>query len=307
MEWLWYSFAAALSRTVKDIGFKYVLGDEANTVEAVLAFWLVILICLLPVAVTLATYLRQAGKPLVRDRRQAWIGVLGSGAIDTVAYWMFLEALRGADFSVVTALRNTVPFFAVFTGALFLGEKMTRYRIAAALAVVAGILVIHQINLVSVVSYSSLLAMGSAALFSISIIFNRFGVAPKKGGMPAILYSTGLMTTSTILYGFWVAAAGSFSLVGEIFVRIATSPVLLVVIGVLGACGTVFTAKAFSVGEVTDVVPALRLQVLLSVLLGGSFYHEEGLIVRLAGALLIFAGLIVIARAPKYELKPQAA
>ena len=67
------------------------------------------------------------------------IGLL-TGALAAGAYWIAVWAMTQAPIASVAALRETSILFAMAISVLSLGEAVTRWRIAAALLIVCGIL-----------------------------------------------------------------------------------------------------------------------------------------------------------------------
>lgn len=291
MEWLWFAAGAALFRTLKDVGFKEAIGPV--TLASTLAFWLIILVCLSPFAVWSAYRTRLHRGAIVRNYHDALWGVCGSAVLDAIAYWMFLESLRVGSFAASTPLRNTVPLFAFVIGVFLMGERATVARMGAAFSVVAGVFVIEGGDFKF--EYASLLALGSAALFAVSTMFNRFAVAENRAAMPAIVYSFLLMTASGALYGTVVLALNLGHDALTEFVALVTNVKMLILIGMCGALGTVCTAQAFVKGEITQVVPALRIQAVLGVL-AGYFFFGENISAALPGSLLILVGVILVRR-----------
>jgi len=65
-------------------------------------------------------------------------------------------------------------------------------------------------------------------------------------------------------------------------------------VGLITAVGSFFTFTAISLADVTVIVPVFRLEVLTSVIAGGVFFREKHMMVRIIGALLLIAGIILI-------------
>lgn len=63
---------------------------------------------------------------------------LAGAAMSGGAYWMVIWAMTVAPIGAVAALRETSILFAVLLSAAFLGEPLTRWRIAGAALIVAG-------------------------------------------------------------------------------------------------------------------------------------------------------------------------
>lgn len=68
-----------------------------------------------------------------------WIRFLGGAALTAGSYGVALWAMTRAPVALVAALRETAVLFGALFGVLFLGEKVTRRRLAATGAVLAGL------------------------------------------------------------------------------------------------------------------------------------------------------------------------
>ncbi len=75
--------------------------------------------------------------------RKNWPVGLGASAMSALAYGIVIWALSLSAMAGVASLRETSVIFAAAIGALFMGESFGRWRIAAAVAVAAGNLLIH--------------------------------------------------------------------------------------------------------------------------------------------------------------------
>jgi drug/metabolite transporter (DMT)-like permease len=83
---------------------------------------------------------------LVRRRRTFlaavgpnWLAGLVGGALSLLAYWIVIWAFTKAPIPVVAALRETSILFALLIGMLWIGETVTKVRIASIVLVVAGL------------------------------------------------------------------------------------------------------------------------------------------------------------------------
>jgi drug/metabolite transporter (DMT)-like permease len=72
---------------------------------------------------------------LARD----WKAGLFTGVLSGAAYWIVMWAMTKAPIASVASLRETSILFAMLISVLALGEKMTAWRAAAALGIVAGV------------------------------------------------------------------------------------------------------------------------------------------------------------------------
>ncbi|TPJ81053.1 EamA family transporter [Mesorhizobium sp. B2-6-2] len=68
-----------------------------------------------------------------------WKAGLFTGVLSGAAYWIAMWAMTKAPIASVASLRETSILFAMLISVLALGEKMTVWRAAAALGIVAGV------------------------------------------------------------------------------------------------------------------------------------------------------------------------
>jgi len=86
--------------------------------------------------------LRRGGE-LPSHLARNWARTLGGGACALASYGIALWAMTRAPVALVAVLRETSVIFAAVLGALFLKEKMTRRRLVATGAVLAGLLALR--------------------------------------------------------------------------------------------------------------------------------------------------------------------
>lgn len=100
--------------------------------------WLIVLDSLCFLGVT--RYLRGKGlwEAMVRERTRLVV----SGGLGVASFTVFLWALSRNPVGPVSALRETSVLFAMMIGALVYREHLTRLRLAAGVAIVAGIFII---------------------------------------------------------------------------------------------------------------------------------------------------------------------
>ncbi len=94
----------------------------------------------IPFPLILALHRRRA---LAAYARRHWPAGLGAAAMSTLAYGIVIWAMGHSAMAGVVSLRETSVIFAAAIGALFMGEPFGRWRIAAAVAVTIGNVLIH--------------------------------------------------------------------------------------------------------------------------------------------------------------------
>ncbi|RUZ23249.1 EamA family transporter, partial [Mesorhizobium sp. M7A.F.Ca.CA.001.09.1.1] len=66
-----------------------------------------------------------------------------TGVLSGAAYWIVMWAMTKAPIASVASLRETSILFAMMISVFALGEKMTGWRGAAALSIVAGVVALR--------------------------------------------------------------------------------------------------------------------------------------------------------------------
>jgi len=83
------------------------------------------------------------GTKVVRVMLPEWkIGLLG-GFLSAVAYWIAMWAMTKAPIAMVAALRESSILFAMAISVVMLGEHVSRWRVAAGLLIVAGVVALR--------------------------------------------------------------------------------------------------------------------------------------------------------------------
>ena len=114
-------------------------GARASAAPVSYTFWFFVANGL--VIVLLGTWQRGAALPAYLRRH--WLRALGGGACALGAYSIALWAMTRAPVALVAVLRETSVIFAAIIGAVLFGEKMTRRRLVATGAVLAGLIALR--------------------------------------------------------------------------------------------------------------------------------------------------------------------
>ncbi|MGQ0544218.1 MAG: EamA family transporter [Betaproteobacteria bacterium] len=94
-------------------------------------------------AVVLVYGMARRGAAVPAHFRRHWLRALVGGSCAVGAYGIALWAMTLAPIALVAVLRETSVLFGAVLGALFLNEKMTRRRLIATGAVLAGLVVLR--------------------------------------------------------------------------------------------------------------------------------------------------------------------
>lgn len=83
------------------------------------------------------------GVPIFTAMRPEALRGLFGGALSLAAYWISIWAMARAPIATVAALRETSILFALLIALVFLGERLTPWRIVSAMVIVAGIILLR--------------------------------------------------------------------------------------------------------------------------------------------------------------------
>jgi drug/metabolite transporter (DMT)-like permease len=95
-------------------------------------------------AVIMALYgLVRGGPKLFADMPAVWLKGLGGGGLQLGSYWVAIWAMTVAPIAIVAALRETSVLFGALIAVVILKEPLRAIRVAAALLIVAGLVMIR--------------------------------------------------------------------------------------------------------------------------------------------------------------------
>ena len=179
----------------------------------------------------------------------------------------------------VFAIEFTTPIWTTLAAALFLGERLTRPRMIAALLGFAGILVILRPGF-EVINLGSWVVLGAALGFSASNIFVKMLV--REDAVVTILFYMTLMQT---FFSFVPAL--------QVWQPIEWHHIpWLCVVGVTAVSAHFCLSQALKVADAAIVLPFDFLRLPLIAIVGFLFYQEGvDLYLVIGAALIIFANL----------------
>ncbi len=83
------------------------------------------------------------GSAIAVEALRHWKTALIGGALSFAAYWIAIWAMTVAPIAIVAALRETSVLFGAVIAVLVLGEQLRMTRVAAAITIVAGLVLIR--------------------------------------------------------------------------------------------------------------------------------------------------------------------
>lgn len=197
--------------------------------------------------------------------------------------WFY--ALTLIPLSQLVSIEFTMPIWIAIMAAIFLGERMTTWKIAAIILGLIGVIVIVR-PATGELNVGQLISLASAFGFGISIT----------------LIKSLTRTDSALKIIFWMIVVQSIAgLIPAIHVWQWPSAYVWFWLIIVGFCGTFShfcMARAMLYADATVVVPMDFLRVPLSAAIGWLLYSEQLDMFTLLGAALILAGNTLNLRSP---------
>jgi len=190
--------------------------------------------------------------------------------------WFF--AITMAPLAQVFALEFTSPLWVTVLAPLFLGERLTRVRVLAALIGFAGILIVTRPNLATMLNPGLIAAALAAIAFAGSAIFTR--ILTRTETITCILF---YLTTMQAVFGLVLAGYD-----GDIAWPAGIDWVWLTLVGCAGLLAHFCLTKALSMAPASVVMPLDFARLPIIAMVGMLLYGEPLEVIVLAGAILIF-------------------
>ncbi len=285
MAWLILALLTALFESLKDVFGKICLRD----VNPLTAAWAMVTLAL-PV---LAPLLIREGIPAVSTR--FWWALLGSLILNTLAIILYMNALQAGDLSKTVPILTFTPLFMTITSPLLVGEWPSARGGGGMVMIVAGSYLLH-LKANRQDRWAPILALfrekGSRCMLLVALIwsvtsnFDKIGVVHSS---PLCWGTILCLLTSLVLLP---AVIHTRSRAGKKLNFMNRS---LWLMGLFTALTIVTQMTAITLTKVAYVIAIKRCSALLGVFWGFMIFKESGLRQRLAGALLMIAGVFMIA------------
>ncbi len=218
---------------------------------------------------------------------------LWRGLVGTSGMAFGFTALGLLPLPEATAIGYAAPLLAVIFAAMFLGEKVRIYRMAAVLVGMIGVTIVLSprlsLNSLETATYGealgALCALTGAIFAALATVFVRKLIHTES--IPAIVFyfslTSTLLSLLTLPFG-WVWPT-------------PTQAAILVLAGVLGGLGQALLTSSYRFAETGVIAPFEYVSMLLALLIGYFIFAEIPTVTMLYGAILIIiAGLFIIWR-----------
>jgi drug/metabolite transporter (DMT)-like permease len=226
--------------------------------------------------------------------RTLWLLVLASTALEAIYFGILTYAYSDHDFSLIYPMaRGAAPALVVVWTALFLGEIPSAGGLLGILLVVAGLAIIGSTSLFN--NHTSTPQFrGAAIALSIALVISIYtlvdGYAVKNG--PALTYGLSLFLTMPVLTTPLILRHYGWNQMVE---TIKMQPGRLILVGVLGLVAYMLALFAYSIAPVNYSEAIREVSVVMGAFAGWYFLGEKMGKIRILGAAVIFAGIVMIA------------
>jgi len=204
------------------------------------------------------------------------------GALLIASSLFFMSALRYLPLASATALNYLTPTLVILLAVLFLGERLTRARIAFVVTGLLGMLMIVQPG-AEIFQGASLLSLCSAACYAVYQITTRMlaGEDPRVTLFYPALVGVGIMTLVWPWFGSTIDVA---------WVDVG----LMLVIGVIGTGGHFLLILAFQSAPASGLTPFTYVHLVFATILGWLAFGDLPDALTFAGmALIAGSGLLL--------------
>ena len=221
-------------------------------------------------------------------------GQLWRGVVHATALTLFFIALPHVPLADMTAILFTTPMFVLAGAALVLRERVTRARWAAAAVGFAGVALVVAPHLAGrgEAGAWSLLMLASSPFFAASFLINK---ALTKHDSPNVIVTWQNLVVTLIALPlalpFWQSPS-------------AWQWAALALCGLLGSAAHVAMTRAFELGDISAMQPIRFLDLVWSTAIGAIFFADLPTAWTIAGAAVIVASNLWIARREALERAP---
>jgi len=224
-----------------------------------------------------------------------WPFVVSSALVEAIYYIALIRAYENGDFSLVYPMaRGAAPAFLVLWAALFLGESPRLYGLIGIALLVTGLVVVGgkawwTLRKAAALNTSALaLALGVACCISIYTTIDGAAVRyvnPLPYTVLVIALAAAFVTPAVVL------RYGNRAIINEW----RTNWLRIVLVGIFMLLAYMLALKAYTITRVSYAGAVREISVVFAAFVGWRWLDEDFGLIRLVGAVLIFAGIFVIA------------
>jgi drug/metabolite transporter (DMT)-like permease len=224
---------------------------------------------------------------------QAW-GFVVASAVAEAAYFIALTwAYAQSDFSVVYPLaRGLAPALLAIWATVFLGEHLQGAGIAGLCAVILGILLVSSTGFWQRTEAVGVAGLGAAVLVALCIsIYSAIDAAAIRIIHP-ITYSVLISIVTALFVAPFVLLRYPAATIRQEWYR---NWLPISVVGIASALTYLLVLQAYDLARASYVGAVREISVVLAAIVGTVWLGESWGALRIAGAVCIFCGILVIA------------
>ena len=219
------------------------------------------------------------------------MGHIWRGLMGTIAMGLGFAGLTYLPLPEVTAIGYASPLMVVILAAMFLGEEVRLFRLAAVALGLLGVMIVLSPRLSVGVgagtreAFGVTVVLGGAMFTALAQVFVRKLVLTETTSSIVFYFSvtSTLLSLFTIPFG-WVWPTG-------------TQAALLVTCGVLGGIGQIFLTRSYREADASLIAPFDYASMIFSLGIGLFIFGEVPTLTMMSGAaLIILAGILIILR-----------
>lgn len=222
---------------------------------------------------------------------------LGAGFVHFL-YWVSMaKSYEAGDFSHVYPITRAAPFLVLIASVLLLKEELTFLGVAGILVTVLGVYMLHMKGMSLNGFLEPLHSIHKDKATKLAILTLLLVTAY------SIIDKVGVTYAHPFLYAYLLNLS-AFALFTPYIFRIRnrlqikkewlSSSKTILISGFIGLFGYLLILMAFTMEKVSYVVGLRQISVIFGVLMGSRLLNEGNKTMRLAGALIIFLGALLI-------------
>jgi drug/metabolite transporter (DMT)-like permease len=226
--------------------------------------------------------------------RSMWLFALISMTLEAIYFGLLSFAYNDHDFSLIYPVaRGAAPALVAIWTALFLREIPSTGGFIGIILVVCGLVIIGATSLLQNHTNKPqfrgiMIALSIALVISIYTLVDGFAV---KNG-PALQYGLSLFIMVPVLTTPLIVSHYGLNHMLE---SLRTQPGRLFLVGILGVVAYMFALFAYSIAPVNYSEAIREVSVVMGAFAGWYFLGEKMGKIRILGAVVIFAGIVIIA------------
>lgn len=283
MLWILLCIIGGFSKSMTDLTMKKVM----QSTDMLVATW-ARYVFVLPVA--LLAFFFFSGIPQLLPG--FFFGMTLIAIIEIAAVLLYMYAIKVSDLSLVIPMLGLTPMFIILTGYLILGETVS------ALGLVGLVMIFLGTYIVGIKSLNSFLDpikalfkdKGARAMIMVAMLFSILPVMQKYTAERSDMYFIYILMVFIALIVFSVILKVKKADISPIKKNLLP----LSVFGVFGFLEFITVFIAFDLINVSYALAVKRTSILFSAVFGFLIFKEKNIQNRLAGAVLVFMGILVL-------------